>query len=96
MRENQSNIFPWETITADGFVKEIKPSQRLVSVIFMNSGNTTLYLWKDVKIEAGASLPVSADQTAYLSLSRVPVHFDAGTDPKLVVLVERITKIINA
>ena len=95
MRQNQSNIFPFDVLTADGFINDIKPSDKFVAVNLMNCGNTILYLWTDVKIEAGASLPISCDQTAFISLSRVPVHFDlsSATVPanKLVVLVERIT-----
>jgi len=87
-------------MVTDGFVNEIKPAHSIVSVIFMNCGNVPLYLWTDVKLEAGASLPISAELSALLSLSRVNVHFEIESStsplPKLVVLAERITPLTNA
>lgn len=97
MRANQSNYFPWgNPVTADAFIKEIKPTDRIASVSIMNVGNAVVYLWTHFKIEIGGSLQLSADQTAYLSLSKVPVHFDltgSPTNPKLAILAERVTEI---
>lgn len=101
MRKFQSSFAPWgEPLTSDGFIKEIKPADLLASVNIMNTGNVTLYLWQVVKIEPGASLQIVADQTAFLSLSKVVVHFDItgvspGTTPQpiLVVLAEKVKEI---
>lgn len=98
MRAFQSNIFPWEVILSPQFIKEIKPSHSIVSVVIMNVGTASICLWGDVLIEPGASLPITADQSAFLSLSRVPVSRyvnDTGEDKifKVVVLVEKVTPI---
>ena len=96
MRPNQTNFVPWGTpITANGFIKEIKPSDAFASVIIMNVGDVPLYLWTYYKIEAGGSFSLQADQTAFLSLSKVPVSFATGTsgiNPKLVVLAEKVSR----
>jgi len=94
MRDNQSNIFPWQVLTTDGILTEIKPAQKIVSAVLLNCGDSPIYLWEHVVLDVGASFPITCDHTAYLSLSGVPVHFDTtGAIQKLVVMVERITDI---